>query len=111
MICFHDQDNWLVMTSRRVLWKTAGDQRHLEFRQITYYGPTQAELIAEANNPTVLVAGSDGFSREIRQPVEVGPWIAIAGSDGVRHKIQLDEKDKYLVEELLPFMIRLEEIH
>ena len=111
VVCFHDQSNWLLLSTRRVVLVLAGSQTQIPWRDITYFGPTQQELFAHIHHPTILEFGLFGIRRKIREPVENGPWLIFAGNDVVRHKFHLDEKDKGLLLELVPFMMRLEKIH
>ena len=112
VVCFLDQDNWCLVTTRRVHWATKGAYQSLFYRDIKQVGwsagPTAARRRTYVDQIDLWMHTEEGKVR-----TKTGsPWFFIFEKSGVRHELRLEMGNPLTaIWDCIDMLIRLEQIH
>ena len=112
VVCFHDNDNWCLVTTRRVHWCSDAQYRSLNYGQIKQVGwsagPTAAKRRTYVGQIDLWIHTEDGKVRT----KEASPWFFIFDDQGIRHELRLEVgSPQTAIWDAIELLIRLENIH
>jgi hypothetical protein len=112
VVCFLDNDNWCLVTTRRVHWTSEGVYQSLLYSQIKQVGwsagPHSGKRRTYAGQIDMWIHTEEG--RELTKTAS--PWFFIFDSKEVRHELMLEVgRPQTAIWDAIEMLIRLEQIH
>ena len=112
VVCYLDQDNWCLVTTRMVHWSRDGQYRNISYADIKQVGwsagPHAAKRRTYVDQVDLWIDTEDGKKRT----KEVSPWFFISDKKGARHELRLEIGNaQTAIWDAIDMLIRLEQIH
>jgi hypothetical protein len=112
VVCFHDDDDWCLVTTRRVHWCADGEYQCLPYSEIKQVGwsagPNVGKKRTYIGQIDLWVETDDGRVRT----KAASPWFFIFDTKGVRHEVRLEVGSPLTaIWDAIDLLIRLEQIH